>query len=59
MSLRRFLSAVVLPVAFIAGLAITTRSVRADDLPVIHVSGFISGSQTWSADNVYMIDSQV
>jgi hypothetical protein len=29
---------------------------KADDLPVIHISGNISASQTWNSGSVYMVD---
>lgn len=47
------------PLMLITCLTLTNKTAQADDLPVIHVSGFISGTQTWSANNVYMIDGQV
>lgn len=30
---------------------------RADDLPVVHVSGTLPNSQTWNPDKVYVVDS--
>lgn len=39
--------------------AIHPRHTHADDLPVVHKSGSLSGSETWSAGNVYVIDDAV
>jgi len=55
---RKGLTALVAVCAFSLGaLTIMTPRVAADDLPVIYRSGTLPTSETWTAGNVYYIDS--
>lgn len=59
---QSFHSTILIAVGLIlcTGLAIThSQEVKADDLPVTHISGSLSENQTWTNDHVYVVDGSV